>query len=103
MAKLLLDTSTNVAAGATVFAASRVRDEKGLWQIFIEAGSATSIKVSLYGRAAPAAPWHPIIEEDSSDQVVNNTNATLVDIFPEMTAEVSANGAGVDIKAWLVD
>lgn len=102
MAKELLNVTGNVTAGTTVFQPPRVRDEKGLWQINIASGTAATVKVELYGRASPTAPWHRITQESTADQAVNNTNVTLIDLMPEMTAAVVANTGGAAIKAWLV-
>jgi hypothetical protein len=96
----IVDSSGNVSAGDTIRDTDRVSSEKGIWQVYMEAGSSATIV--LQGRAAPGAPWHTILSWVNGD-MVSETKAELVDLFPEMTSLISGNTGADAHKGWLVE
>lgn len=98
---LISSNAASVAAGTTIVQPSRYRDEQGLFQVQLPATFAGT--VTLYGRLNAEAPWHAITDQQLGDMVSNNTNTVVVDIFPEMTAELSGNSSAVQVEAWLMD
>jgi len=104
MAKKLINLTANETVGTTIYQPHRFRDEKGLWQVEIPSGIVAGCKVRLFGRAAPEAPWHQIVEEDVADMgATTQTNVTNVDLFPEVSIEVASYGGSGTIRGWLVD
>lgn len=101
-----MTTTKLVDSSATTFTSDvisppRIRDEKGLWQSEIPDGG--NAKLALQGRTAPSATWHEIVSEVRADMKSNNTNATPVDLFPEMRAVLTGNDGPVNVKGWLAD
>lgn len=97
----LLDTNAaSVTVGTTVIKPARLRDEQGLFQVYLPAGFAGT--VSFYGRLAPDAPWHEITNQVLGDMVVNNTNTVVVDIFPEVSVGLAGNSTAAQVEAWLM-
>jgi len=104
MTKKLINLAADEAVGTTVYEPHRFRDEKALWQVVVPATVAAGTKVRFYGRAAPEAPWHLLLEQDEADMGTNQTDMNSVDLFPEVSVEVTAYGASTGtIEAWLVD
>jgi len=102
MTKKMIDTTdATLLEGVVVYVPSRIRDEKGLWQVKIPSGGMTELK--LLGRAAPDAPWHEIVKETPGDMGFNTTNTTLVDLFPEMSVSLTGNSTAITVEGWLVD
>ncbi len=104
--KHLLNAATgNVTIGTTIIQPRRVRDEKGIWQVSITTGATGAATISIYGRAAPDAPWHLVLASTATavTAATNDTDATLIDLFPEMTVAVTGHSAGATYNGWLVD
>ena len=100
--RTLIDTTAaSVAVGTKIIKPPRFRDEQGLFQVSLPATFAGT--VTLYGRMTSDAPWHAITDQQIGDMVSNNTNIVVVDIFPEMTAELSGNSTAIQVEAWLMD
>ena len=105
MKHLLNGATANVTIGTTIIQPRRVRDEKGIWQVGITAGATGTASVNIYGRAATDAPWHLVLASTGAtvNAAANDTDATLIDLFPEMTVEVTGHGLGATYNGWLVD
>ena len=104
MTKKLINLAADEAVGTTIYEPHRFRDEKALWQVLIPTTVVAGTKVRFYGRAAPEAPWHLLLEQVENDMGANNTDMNSVDLFPEVSVEVDSYGLSTGtIEAWLVD
>ncbi len=82
-------------------------DESGIFQMSY-AGSG-SFTLSLEGRADEDAPWYKVEEfteassDDHNDLASDTTIASVVVIFPQMRANLSAALNGPSVSCWLVE
>ena len=101
----LLEASTTTATSSIVHP-QRFTDESGIFQV--EYGGSGTFTITIEGRATDSADWYKIDEfkhnssDDHNDMVSGTTIASVVVLFPQMRANLSANSAAT-VSAWLVE